>query len=642
MNVSPAINPPIENCLDVPPAPRFIAPQRFVDQPNEFRLIPMLREAAQRKDPYEILARAAAVFYRAQHPQSGSIPANDVALGKALADLAVTGRVAYTRFQKTPTWLIGAVNGGLIASLVHADRLSVDTLALLTSLSQATPTDFANAVNPALDRAFDVAWALRGPVAPQPAQRTPSAWFAARSASLGWIAVSGEDDTPHRPVNIAPPEFEQFEISVTVPGRARLPTVTVLTRFFIASAVEDTPAARILPSNRTTPPDPVPHVPDDHWVILFLHGHSSSAEEAGPIIPHIHMAGLDRSTKYSIISLDLPNSGYSQMFDHIRVAPSSATSWPGAPTDHGPILTPILDFMEDFVVAFVDALDQKTPIKNRFAGVIGGSLGGNLGFRLGRRPLAANPWLNAAIVAWSPASVWLPKVQDLAQGVAPKHCRGLWDLPEELDSRRLYFREAYDTKLPFVNRKPPELWYWDDWPCKTSHIQESRIARQEIYNARFRQWHWRLAGEQMIYSHDDHVIHDDKASQLRFEQNTVRMLLVAGDKDDFLYAKIYSCTQGLAERMGNTPGLSLFLNNTGHSLHIERPRFFAGEIVNFFGLPALTRPIISFLVPLLLSDPMPSEIKRTDISFLVPLLLSEPAPSEIKRTDISFIPPLLL
>lgn len=602
MHKSSPINPPYENCLDVPPAPRFSAPERFVERSNEFRLIPMLREAAQRKDPYEILARAAAAFYRAQHPQMGSIPNDDVALGKALADLAVAGRVAYTRFQQPPTWLIGAVDGGLLASLAQVDRLPADTLALLTSLAQATPTDFASAVNLALDRAFDVAWALRGPVAPQPVQRTASAWFTARQP-LGWIAVSGEDDTPHRPVNSAPPEFEQFEIAVTVPGRAALPTVTVLTRFFIASAIEDTPATGIPRSNRTLPPDPAPHVPDDHWVILFLHGHSSSAEEAGPIIPHIHKAGLDRGTKYSIISLDLPNSGYSQMFDHTKVAPSSATSWPGAPTDHGPILTPILDFMEDFVVAFVDALDQKTPIKNRFAGVIGGSLGGNLGFRLGRRPLAANPWLNAAIVAWSPASVWLPKVQDVAQGVAPKHCRGLWDLPEDLDSRRLYFGEAYDSILPFVNRKPPELWYWDHWPCMTSHIQASRIARQEIYNARFRQWHWRLAGEQMIYSHDDHVIHEDKASQRRFEQNTVRMLLVAGEKDDFLYARIYSCTQGLAVRMGNTPGLSLFLNDTGHSIHIERPHFFAGEIVNFFGLPALNRTNISFLAPLLLSDP---------------------------------------
>lgn len=118
--------------------------------------------------------------------------------------------MACPRFQQPPTWLIGAVDGGLLASLAQVDRLPADTLALLTSLAQATPTDFASAVNLALDHAFDVAWALRGPVAPQPVQRTASAWFTARQP-LGWIAVSGEDDTPHRPVNSAPPEFEQFD-----------------------------------------------------------------------------------------------------------------------------------------------------------------------------------------------------------------------------------------------------------------------------------------------------------------------------------------------------------------------------------------------------------------------------------------------
>ena len=120
------------------------------------------------------------------------------------ADLAVTGRVSYGRFKATPP---------NEASLVAAVRAGPG------SPGQAVPGDVANAVSMALDRAYAVAWALRGPIAPQPAARTPLAWAAARKSSLNWIAVSGEDDTPHRPVNVAPPEFQQFEIPVPVPGR---------------------------------------------------------------------------------------------------------------------------------------------------------------------------------------------------------------------------------------------------------------------------------------------------------------------------------------------------------------------------------------------------------------------------------------
>ena len=69
MNETPAILPPYERCTDTElPAGFFDPPQRFVDSQNEFRLIPVLREAAQTRNPYQILARSAAAFLRAQHP----------------------------------------------------------------------------------------------------------------------------------------------------------------------------------------------------------------------------------------------------------------------------------------------------------------------------------------------------------------------------------------------------------------------------------------------------------------------------------------------------------------------------------------------------------------------------------------------
>ena len=42
------------------------------------------------------------------------------------------------------------------------------------------------------------------------------------------------------------------------------------------------------------------------------------------------------------------------------------------------------------------------------------------------------------------------------------------------------------------------------------------MARREIYNANYRQWHWRVAGEQLVYSHFDvEVTAPDPASPVR-------------------------------------------------------------------------------------------------------------------------------
>jgi pimeloyl-ACP methyl ester carboxylesterase len=577
MELTPAILPPYERCTDTALPKDFIdPPSRFVDPQNEFRLIPPLREAAEMRNPYKILARSAAAFFRAQHPTSGSSPQEDVELGNALADLAVTGGMTYSLFKTPPLNALDdlAVTADLNYIDLHHPPLSEvelrDVIAgQLASLVQATPAEVASAISPALDRAYDVAWALRGPVAQRAAARPP-----------GWIAVSGEDDMPHRPVNVPAPPFEQYEIPVTARG------VTVQTRFFIASPPGGTLPAGSPRPLRVLPPDLQPHVPDGNNVILFLHGHSSGAEEALTIIPHIHMAGLKQGKKFSIISFDLPNNGYSESFNHEKVATSSATTWPAGLLDHGPVLTPVLDFIEDFIVAFVDALDQITPIKNRFSGVMGGSLGGNMGLRLGRRnPLPA--WLDTGIVSWNAASVWQPMIQDLLKSQAPGQCQNNWNATETPDSRVDYFHEVYEkTVLPIiVPHTQPELWYRTGWePCKRLHIEGSRIARREIYNENFRQWHWRVAGEQLIYSHVDRVDHEDKNSPIRYELNKVSHLLIGSQNDNFSGSNIFDATRTLSSLMVNTPGRSLFLRDTGHSVHFERPAFLAKQIVGF--LPA--------------------------------------------------------
>ncbi len=85
---------------------------------------------------------------------------------------------------------------------------------------------------------------------------------------------------------------------------------------------------------------------------------------------------------------------------------------------------------------------------------------------------------------------------------------------------------------------------------------------------------------------------------MRYAGNTVRTLLAAGADDDFAYANIFSATRKLAQWMVNTPGRSLFLTRTGHSMHIERPRLMARQIVDFLA----ERPHdTSFVAPLLLA-----------------------------------------
>ena len=196
-------------------------------------------------------------------------------------------------------------------------------------------------------------------------------------ALLGWIAVSGEDDLPHRPVNLPAPALpggpllEQFEIPVRLMG------MTIRTRFFISSAVEDAAPAAIAEATRALPTDPVPSVPAGHEVILSLHGHSSSAEEPLAIIPHLHAAGLARGRKYSVISFDLPNSGYAEPFDHTRVP--GETTFPPDPLSGELGRTPILDFTEDFVVAFVEGAAPHHPDQEPVRGRDRGSLGGTSG-----------------------------------------------------------------------------------------------------------------------------------------------------------------------------------------------------------------------------------------------------------------------
>ena len=569
-------------------------PARFLETSSDpralvGRLAVGLRSVAQWKDPRKILAEAVLQYDR------------DPALGQALADLAITGRSSYEQFAKDP------LTEETLFAAVKA------RVADIYGGSQPVPDGLQNAISRVLDRAYQVAFALRGPYPGRAALRP----------TLGWIAVSGEDDPPHRPVNNGAAPYAQYEMPVKVTvedATGGQHDVTVATRFFIASPASDELPTTPMPApGRALAPEPVPVVPAGDRVLLFIHGHSSSAEEAGILIPWIHKEGLARGVRFSVVSMDLPSNAYSQMIDHTEVAPWDATTYPGGDAAHAgiPIKTPLLDYLEQFIVGFVDALDQRTPIKDRFAGVIGGSLGGSMGLRLGRLDLARHPWLANGIVSWSPASVWAPKAGlghfDVA---APDHCRDKWREEEKGFSRVNYFRECFYGEIHDsqgarnVDKVLGELlapaqanaWHRSPWKCSDTYFNLARTGRYEIYNPKFRRWHFRVAGEQLVFSHADAADGSSPAPTgwsaepnrpiRRFERNRVRHLVISGAADGA--GDLYNCARKLAPLMENTPGRSLFLGTTGHSVHDERPRFLARQIVSFVTVEA--RPSLGLAV----------------------------------------------
>src|SRR5260370_31065216 len=100
---------------------------------------------------------------------------------------------------------------------------------------------------------------------------------------LGWIAVSGEDDQPHRPVNVPSAEFPQYDLAITVPlrgynGQPPQAPIVVNTRYMIA--YPGRLAARPATGERQVPPDSKPVLPSDAEAIVYGHGSDSPLEEA--------------------------------------------------------------------------------------------------------------------------------------------------------------------------------------------------------------------------------------------------------------------------------------------------------------------------------------------------------------------------
>ncbi len=518
---------------------------------HEGRLRAELRAVAAARDPLAALC-ASAVRFTQNGPARGTTP-SDADFGRAFADLAVTGKASFAAFTRE-----------------RPDEARLSRVGACRRASNA-------GVRQALDRAYAVANAIRGDH-DAPARR-----------ALGWIAVSGEDDQPYRPVNVPSTSSPQMSLSVRVPGSS----ITVGTRYTISHRRPPNLGRSRTPlvdgGTRRVAADLNPAIADDARVFLYIHGMDSRTEEADHLAEALHR--LPGDTNWTVVAFDLPTSGYADNIDHTRISPITEVAC------HN---TPLLDFIEAYIVAFVDALDARVGrrLKPRIVAVGGGSLGGNMSMRLGRRNDLA--WVRN-VVPWSPAAIW-PSMIAQRNAVAAG-CDTGWDMlkdrgvdmplnwggkdpffaaTNEISSqRRALFYGGFDWAPIGGLGGPPQAQCWlsDKFACKQQSLRAARLDRLETYDRFFRTWHWRLAAEQLAFSQQQFA---DGTTTPLYRNNRKRMLLMCGHDDTC--GDLCKYTREVAPLMVNTPGYARFLKRTGHAVDGEFPNFVAREIAAFLGL----------------------------------------------------------
>jgi hypothetical protein len=362
----------------VPPA-ELLADSKKDIVANDGRVNPLIRLHAQMRDPRMILANAVMAHLSSPVLYGGVIKFPLIVPPKyapALAQLAVTGREAFSKFS---SW--------------HPQ-----TPDLIKQVQQAypnrklNPSALQSAASAMLDVAYSTLWAVRG---------NDATWRAYRS-KLGWIAASGEDDLPHRPVNVYTAPYPQYDVPVGINGAA------VMARYMLASAVTflspNVPPAAPAPGKLRSIPSDRPNIPAQNKIILYIHGHGSRLEEAVLLANELIKAGSRKGQTYTVISLDLLNSGYGSAIDWSQLQIGDLSYHPGGDSKK-PILgnltygCPVLDTEEQFILNFMDALDQQIGnVKTRVAAVIGGSLGGLMSLRLSRRDMVACMCLGLQLV----------------------------------------------------------------------------------------------------------------------------------------------------------------------------------------------------------------------------------------------------
>jgi Zinc dependent phospholipase C len=563
---------------------------------DDGRLADFLRAFARSKDPRLMLVNAVSIWLGGPTTpiawgdgviaSPDPIPA-DQNLAIALAQLAVTGRGAYTTF----------------AGWVPQDSDLVMFYEAAWPDNPFTAEQIQDAAGNVLNVAYGALWATRS---------NEPAWRMARTG-LDWIAVSGFDDTPHRPVNVPTSPYPQFDVSFTVPLAGLGGTLDVTTRYMIASAYTWVGPSNaefssfVLPDQggellvapqgqpATSPPPRAlpgeePVIPADSKIIIYLHGGGSRAEEAVDMANWFIIDGYELGQQYTVISFDMPNSAFGATFDLAQVT--------GQDYDHARL--DVLKFEQDYIIAFIGKLGTMfSGLTDRIVAVMGGSLGGNMSALLTGRYDKDHKYLRT-IVSWSvTAMAPLKYLGIISGGDVAAYLGGLQaqaTLPEPFDNHAIetgYIQDMYTKPLNALLDMPPQPVEWyrggykdgtGTWqPCKNVEIARSRFDRYEIYSPFSRQWTIAIDLEQISFSFQD----DNAGLSVVITPDGgaipgSRLMLVAGDNDNFFPNAIYNSTIDMARSLRLTgQGRAEFWLDTGHSIHNERPHLFAAEILYF-------------------------------------------------------------
>ncbi|TKB88126.1 MAG: hypothetical protein E8D43_00395 [Nitrospira sp.] len=548
------------------------------------------------------------------------------ALINAISDLLVTGENALTSFRRR------AANIGEFRSHLRervTARLASDALG--SRIRASAPARVAVACDRVIDRALEVHWALHG----------PSGHRAEARPGLGWLAVSAEHDTPTRPVNVPGALWPTADSVVQVEHDDR--TISARVRYALAGAGEAITELDVL--GALPPLGRVPLIPDDALVMVFLHGHSSRLEEAGGIVAGLaaEFHKYQGMRPLVVISFDFPTHGYAQYIDHDELSPYTTTTR-FVPDRPGERRFGMLEYLEKLSVALVeqinaDAVSQgQTPFLDRLVAFIGGSMGGNLALRLSERLVTNADWLKC-LIAWSPASTYgsfgraegaiipipspgehvdilgseaLDRTHDRALQSEGDGSRGDFIriqlegeqvLNDATDSFRFWIHMligflgppnitfnilAHSLAATWIGSMVP-LRQSDSWlrsACRASYNlreaeQSARLSLQETYNSARRRMHWRVANEQLLFSHQDEIA----VSRGRpcYEVSSIPTLLIAGANDitDAERFDIYNSSRKIAPQMRANAGTGMFIASTGHSIHAERPTWLSRQVVQF-------------------------------------------------------------
>jgi alpha-beta hydrolase superfamily lysophospholipase len=486
------------------------APASLVSSHNEERPIRALREVA--ADPIAALRAATAAW------------TSDRTRATAFAELAVTGRRARAAFRHA------ALRAGDLGGTEGASVLAYAEL--VDGYLGAGPSD---------RRIHAAALARHKQIVLPDGVDAP------------WLAVAGEVDAPHRPVNVGVTAHAQHDL--VVPMRS-FNVAPIAARYAVVGDLYD----------------------NAEGVVLLLHGLGSRLEETE------HVAEALAAMGYAVVSVDLPSQGYSD-----RVLPASFAD----PTI-GTYYTPswqsdagyqYLALNEAFIEGFVEELG----IRHRLVALGGGSLGGTLALRL-----AMTHRLGPMVryVAWSPGSVWGTQQTNYVNWAAIEASLGTRLFAKELladdheprhaDSRRDYISWIFDSGPPFI-KKQPSLWF-KGISRQEERTQAARLDRRELYGFEHRIACLALAYEQTIYSICEVVKGEVVPRYARIVNPT---LVIAGSRDDDAL-DIHREVEKLAERMRRHGRRGrVVLLDACHSIHDERPGALAAEIDSFLRDPAM-------------------------------------------------------